>query len=577
VILNSAKLKRPKGRFFMPRTHFSGVGFWLLAFAWLLPDHHLPWTSWQNELLAFLAIVFLFVPMLRRQGISGHLAVPTAALLPVFFLALACLQWTTGEIDFLGQIVMYGLYFVGLALSILVGFNVEKGEELAVSLALCLLGAAVISVLLSVPQVFPLTERFSFINPMPTWRRTGANLGQPNHIATLMLWGAASAVYLQSTQKISRHFQCCMLLLLLVGLVLTESRTGLLAMMGLALWFGFSNPTGAPKKRGLVATAWFTAGAVVFVIYPVFITGVQEGSWQGLVISEHGRGLQSVARTTVWQQLIAALLVHPWFGWGLGGVSAALNGVLDQYPNGAPFTYAHNIFLDLLVGFGVPFGASISLGLCVWFVVRIRQIGSLLSWFLIALLVPIGIHSVLEFPFAYAYFLVPTGLVIGLLEHEHKKQARYQIGMPLCAGVLLAWMTIGAITLNDYLQAESDFRVARFEALRVGEPPTDYQRPRMLLLDQMDAMIRATRMVPRPGMYEEEIGILRMASRQYPWTAIQNRYALALALNGDIVEAGRQLKVMRAMHGEKLYAAIRLQWDALASTKYPQLDRFAPP
>jgi hypothetical protein len=561
----------------MSRRHFSGVGFGLLTFAWLLPDHHLPWTSWQNELLAFLAIAFLFVPMLRRQGIAGHLAVPTAALLPVLLLVLAFLQWTTGEIDFLGQIVVYGLYFVGLALSILVGFNVEKGEELAVPLAKCLLSAAVVSVLLSVPQVFPLTERFSFINPMPAWRRTGANLGQPNHIATLMLWGAASAVYLQSTQKISRHFQCCMLLVLLLGLVLTESRTGILAMMALALWYGLSNPTGTQIKRGLAASSWFAAGAVVFVMYPIFITGVHEGSWQGLVLSEHGRGLQSVARTTVWQQLIAAILMHPWFGWGLGGVSAALNGVLDQYPNGAPFTYAHNIFLDLLVGLGMPFGASISLGLCVWFVVRVRQIRSLLSWFLIALLVPIGIHSALEFPFAYAYFLMPTGLAIGLLEHEHNKIARYQIRIPPFVGVLLVWIAIGAITLKDYLQAESDFRVARFEALHVGETPTDYQRPRMLLLDQMDAMIRATRMVPSPGMGEEEITILRMASRQYPWTAIQNRYALALALNGDIVEAGRQLKVMRAMHGDKLYAAIRLQWDDLASTKYPQLNGFVPP
>jgi O-antigen ligase len=561
----------------MSSRDLSALGFWLLTFAWLLPDHHLPWTSWQNELLAFLAIAFLFGSMLLRQGIAGHLAVPTAALLAGLFLALACLQWITGQIDFLGQIVVYGLYFVSLALSILVGFNVEKGEELAVPLALCLLGAAVVSVLLSVPQVFPLTERFSFINPMPTWRRTGANLGQPNHIATLMLWGAASAVYLQSTQKISHHFQRCMLLLLLLGLTLTESRTGLLAMLGVALWYGLRSPTGTQVKRGLVATSWFAVGALVFITYPLFITGVHEGSWQGLVLSEQGRGLQSVARTTVWQQLIAALLVHPWFGWGLGGVSAALNAVLDQYPNGAPFTYAHNVFLDLLIGFGIPFGAAISLGLCIWFVVRVCRKPSLLSWFLIALLIPISIHSVLEFPFAYAYFLVPTGLVIGLLEYEHKKIARCQIGIPLSVGVLLAGIAIGAITLNDYLQAEDDFRVARFEALRVGETPTDYQRPRMLLLDQMDAMIRATRTVPKPGMGEEEIAILRMASRQYPWTAIQNRYALALALNGDIVEAGRQLKVMRAMHGEKLYEAIRLQWDYLASTKYPQLHGFAPP
>jgi hypothetical protein len=50
-----------------------------------------------------------------------------------------------------------------------------------------------------------------------------------------------------------------------------------------------------------------------------------------------------------------------------------------------------------------------------------------------------------------------------------------------------------------------------------------------------------------------------------------------LALNGNPDEAVRQLKVMRAMHGEKTYQGIKSNWQELASSKYPQLSDIAFP
>jgi hypothetical protein len=48
-------------------------------------------------------------------------------------------------------------------------------------------------------------------------------------------------------------------------------------------------------------------------------------------------------------------------------------------------------------------------------------------------------------------------------------------------------------------------------------------------------------------------------------------------LNGNPTEALRQLRVMRAMHGEKHYAALKASWDELANTKYPQLRQLKLP
>ena len=113
--------------------------------------------------------------------------------------------------------------------------------------------------------------------------------------------------------------------------------------------------------------------------------------------------------------------------------------------------------------------------------------------------------------------------------------------------------------------------------MRIGHTPGDYERPRIYLLTQLDALLEAARIVPTPGMTPDRIELARKAAMRFPWTATQNRYALSLALNGNPEEAIRQLKVMRAMHGEKPYQSIKANWKDLAESKYPQLGQLTLP
>ena len=129
-------------------------------------------------------------------------------------------------------------------------------------------------------------------------------------------------------------------------------------------------------------------------------------------------------------------------------------------------------------------------------------------------------------------------------------------------------MTLSVI---EYMKIEEDFRIARFEALRIGKTPADYQRPQVHLLTQLDALLEGSRVVPSPGMSLERIELSRKVAMRFPWTAVQNRYALSLALNGHRAEAIRQLKVMRAMHGEKMFEGIVSNWNELGDSKYPEL------
>ena len=72
---------------------------------------------------------------------------------------------------------------------------------------------------------------------MPNFRRPGANVGQPNQLATLVLISVASLVYLFETRRLSSLAALPMAAILLLGLAVTESRTGALSLFLMAVWW----------------------------------------------------------------------------------------------------------------------------------------------------------------------------------------------------------------------------------------------------------------------------------------------------------------------------------------------------
>jgi hypothetical protein len=141
----------------------------------------------------------------------------------------------------------------------------------------------------------------------------------------------------------------------------------------------------------------------------------------------------------------------------------------------------------------------------------------------------------------------------------------------LVIALVCAFASFFAVSALEYVEVEEDFRIARFEAQRVGTVPDGYVRPNIYVLTQLDALLEAARISPAPELSQAKVEMARNVALRFPWPATQNRYALALALTGNSDEALRQLKTLRAMHGEKTYASIRANWVELARTKFPQL------
>lgn len=550
-----------------------------ITLAWAMPLHFPPWVTWHSEAPVFGAVLltgtWAVVRELRSQGSAATTSLPSMVIALLVIGGLTILQASTGVIRFYGDVWTVLLYVLLCAAAFLIGHAQARepvaAEEATTALAGTLLLAGLGCTIIALVQALDVWESSEWIARTPTLRRSGANLSQPNQMATLLLMGAASLAYLFERGRLRARTAAFLGTLLALGLATTESRTGLIAVAALATWW-FCRGYPSRLRPSIVV------GSVVLVLLAYL-------AWPPLLEGFHGQAGAQAARVNtrvglraiVWPQLAEAVAQKPWVGWGARQTSTALTSVVHAYPVSEPYTYAHNILLESLLAYGVPvtvlaFGCA-----AVWVWRRWQARGNAEGWFCMALWVPLTVHALLEFPYAYAYLLAPAMFALGLLDGRSRVAEPRRIPMAWMAGALACAWVMSVWSVYDYVRVEEDFRVARFESGRIGVTPPEYDRPDLRFLTQLGAMVEAARIVPAPGMSPESMSLARDVAARFPWPALQNRYALALALNGQEAAAERELRVVLAMHGEQLFRDIRLNWKKLESDKYPQLSRLHMP
>lgn len=557
-------------------------GFALLLGSWMQSTHVLPWVSWHSEVLAFAALVWFFCIELldmKRTGDTG-LAIPRVAWVPMGLGLYALIQYGFGQIWFFGDAFTIMIYCASATMAMVIGyrwgsrFHVSSQQGAAHSqltyLAITVVVGALLSAVVMLAQSFDVWTGTDWIVRVDGFRRPGGNLGQTNHMGTLVLMGTASLLFLYQSMRVSILLAGVVQLLLIMALAMTESRTGLLSAVLLTAWCLVQRRLFVKGSLGRqLACVWFVLLFMAWA-WPLFIQTWHFADGVRWMSADIGM------RRVVWAQLLEALMQRPWMGWGLREVSEAHNAVLHQYDTGGPFSYAHNVLLDLAIGIGIPL-TILLLGLAMrWVWIRMRATSTVGGWYCIAIAIPLVAHSMFEFPFAYAYFLLPVLLAVGILDSQTGGTPGHHLRLVYAGTGASVLVLLMAWSVLEYVAIEEDFRVARFEALAVGKTPGGYMQPEIILLTQLDAMLKATRTRPAPKMDVAEVELLRHAAMRFPWTAIQNRYALSLALNGDPEEATRQLQVIRAMHGEKHYVGIKAHWEQLAQENYPELKNIIP-
>ncbi len=288
-----------------------------------------------------------------------------------------------------------------------------------------LLLTGVISVGLALVQVFaPDLADGDWIARTSTPGRAGGNLRQPNHLSSLLLWAMAALLWLHETLaerravpqlKPVRVLTAVLMLLLIFGDVLTVSRTGTVCIVLLALW-GVVDKRLSRFSRVLL---WFAP-----LFYVLCWLGMNEWAQAGAQSFAGGTQLQrsdlSSSRFGIWANTFELIQQNPWFGVGWGEFNFAWT--LTPFP-GRPvafFDHTHNLPLQLLVELGIPLGTLI-LGLLAWALWKAFEAcrtasaaDSLTLRTAFILVLMMVVHSMLEYPLWYAYFLLPTAFAMGV-------------------------------------------------------------------------------------------------------------------------------------------------------------------
>ena len=278
------------------------------------------------------------------------------------------------------------------------------------------------------------------------------------------------------------------------------------------------------------------------------------------------------ARPIIWRQILSGISAAPWVGYGWNQTPTAHAAGSIAVLGSLTFSYAHNIVLDLLAWNGLPLGLLLT-GLCGWwFLSRVWCVNQPVAVYAMAALIPVLVHSMVEFPFAYSYFLLAAGLMVGIVEAFHFGVKTIAFDIRWMRASLAIWFVVGGYMVYEYLLIEEDFRVVRFENLRIGQTPTDYAVPNVWMLSHMGSMLNASRQKAVPGMTTAELENLRRVSLRFPYGALALRYGIALGLNGFPAEATHQFAIIRGMYGITYYQAAVSALRELQIEKYPQLS-----
>ena len=452
----------PSATFFNQAIALFGWGLWLFALATALPAKvgSMP--------------VSVTGPLLMPTPASAGLWALLAALALLLLAALASPLW-------MAQPWALALSAAGLlaaaAFTAWVGAALQRaGLGAAAFRAFCigLLVACVASSVIALIQVYaPQWADGNWVARSGTPGRAVGNLRQPNHLCSLLLWGVVALVWLSQTKALRRVVAAALALLLMFAVVLSASRSGLVGAALLALW-------GLLDRRlsGRARIALLLAPVVYGLLWELAAT-LAHLNQQAFLGEKRfsGAGDISSSRFGIWANTLALIRAHPWAGVGFGEFNFAWT--LTPFP-GRPvafFDHAHNLPLHLAAELGVPLAALVLalLGWALWCAWRAGWPGSgqsdgkidgksdakrtgepathLRAAFVMVLMVLV--HSLLEYPLWYAYFLLPTAFALGLClggSGNASTPPRSTTTRPLLLAAALLTMLAALVSVWDYLR-----------------------------------------------------------------------------------------------------------------------------
>lgn len=429
---------------------------WMLGIAspFLIAFNLTPNATLFNQLAAFLSWGLVLVALPTRG--ERWFWKPSSPISWVGLLMLLGLGWSVGHEGLPQPLALGYAACLGAFVAVHAAARRLTGEHARAlwwsGLCWALLLAGVGSVLISLVQVFwPQVADGNWIARSGLAGRAIGNVRQPNHLASLLMWSCIAGVYLSECGRMGQAaLQRLLLPLLLAALVLADvlsaSRTGMLGVLVLALWGGMDRSLSRHARLSLLLTplmlvlAWQVIGAWAHSHDQVF--GAESR------LSDEGAG--SPSRIAILSNAWTLLQRYPWTGVGAGEFNLAWT--MTPFPDRpvAFFDHTHDLPMQLLVEFGVLVGGLL-LVLLLWALVRLIKLAlqangdeARLRRSALMMVLMIGLHSLLEYPLWYVYFLLPTAFALGM-GMPKSESSDTEEGSPLALRLSAALLIAGSL------------------------------------------------------------------------------------------------------------------------------------
>ncbi|WP_168408055.1 O-antigen ligase family protein [Acinetobacter indicus] len=375
------------------------LAFLLLGLSYLNPNSFLPWPNFFQDAFSILGLLIFTIYIFRKNKLLKiH-----KKLIYIYACVLSFLgfQFYCGLYFFYQDLYIFFIYFSLFFLSFILGLNIK---EEVYKLMYFFLVIGVISVFIQILQW--LDFKSIFIRDLVGFRPY-ANIGQPNQLATLLFFSLFSGLYLFLDGRLKMGIYWVVSIFLTFGIALTFSRTSWLVFF---IIFIISIIRFRLRLYKIIIPISFIYVFQIFLLkYINIFLDINLNS-----LSEYREGTDPI-RLKIWFQLIEVIKESPWIGYGVNQTSIAQTKLSSTYPVAIWVEYAHNIVIDIIIWFGIPFGVLILYFLTKLFLIALLKISSDKVYCIFFILNSFAVHSLLEYPFAYAYFIIPFGLFMGYI------------------------------------------------------------------------------------------------------------------------------------------------------------------
>lgn len=408
----------------LQRVTLTHLSLALVGLMWVFPFlhyyHKYPITTfyqeWWSALLGVLALAGLSARDYWRQA-----EIPRIVQLPVALIAVVLLQMCLGMMVYAGQGLLYILYLLFAALLMVLGAHLRNYfgiEKLAVVLAFFLLAGSGLSALTGLLQHYHWHTPLDAVVVAKVSGVMYGNLAQSNHFASYAALGLISLGLLLQKRRLRIVHALPFAFLLLWVMTLSSSRSSwlyLLMMSALAAWSG----RGKPELRPLLYYCLLLLAGFLAVHFLVKLPLMHVAHSVNTLQRFSGQDAYGGIRLYMWHEAWLMFVAAPWLGAGFGQFAwqhFQLGPLLQRATLSGLYNNAHNLIFQLAAEAGMAGLTALFAALGAWLYGLRRAAPSAAHWWGYAALGVLAIHSLLEYPLWYVYFLAIAAVLLGALD-----------------------------------------------------------------------------------------------------------------------------------------------------------------